>query len=102
MIIGSGSGSSKSTYDLAVTARQAGLNIGLITTNPEAKIAELADAAVIIPAQSKKTEQEDYQPMGSLFEQSTLILYDSLILKLMKQLKESSNTMNSRHADLEF
>lgn len=26
----------------------------------------------------------------------------SLILKLMKQLKESSNTMNSRHADLEF
>ena len=102
LIIGSGSGSSKSTYDLAVTARQAGLNIGLITTNPEAKIAELADAAVIIPAQSKKTEQEDYQPMNSLFEQSTLILYDSLILKLMKQLKESSNTMNSRHADLEF
>ena len=55
----------------------------------------------MIPAQNKASEQVGKQPMGSVFEQSSLVLYDILILKLMKILSESNETMAKRHANLE-
>jgi len=39
--------------------------------------------------------------MGSQFEQTTLILYDSIILALMEQLGEKAADMKLRHANLE-
>jgi 6-phospho-3-hexuloisomerase len=49
-------------------------------------------------------EREDgafSQPMGSAFEQLCFIAYDAIVLELMAQLGETSETMFKRHADLE-
>ena len=69
-------------------------------------LAELADLRVVIPAPSLKSAEEcigsiSVQPMGTLFEQSMLILCDSLILGLMQRTGVSAAQMFERHANLE-
>ena len=62
-----------------------GVVIGLFTTNSSSTLGEIADQVVIIPTQSKQSKDEALQPMGSLFEQTSLFLYDSIILNLMEK-----------------
>jgi 6-phospho-3-hexuloisomerase len=66
----------------------------------------LADDRVVIPAPSLKTAEGisalvSVQPLGSLFEQSMLILCDSLILGLMQRTGVNTGQMFERHANLE-
>ena len=92
----SGSGESQAIVDQAKQAKQEGLDLVVITQSPNSSLAQLADELVVI----KKLE-DPQQPMGSFFEQSVLLFGDSLILTLMKQLDETSNSMAARHADIE-
>jgi 6-phospho-3-hexuloisomerase len=78
----------------------------LFTTDANSPLANLADHRVIIPAQSLKeaeTERDlmSVQPLGTLFEQSLLILCDSLILHLMQRSGVGAEQMRKRHANLE-
>ena len=41
------------------------------------------------------------QPMGSAFEQMSALVYDALVLDLMERTHQTTETMFSRHADLE-
>ena len=41
------------------------------------------------------------QPMASAFEQMCFLMYDGIVLELMEKLGETSETMFTRHADLE-
>lgn len=101
LLIGSGSGTTASLVNLAIIAKNNSVKIGLITTNPESIIGQLADLVIVVPTQSKDTQMATLQPMGSLFEQTTLFIYDSMILILMKKMNESNQTMSKRHTDLE-
>jgi len=106
LLLGSGSGRTASLLAMARQARCYDAKIFLFTTDESSPIAELADQVVIIPAPSLGTnegEQDDMsiQPMGTLFEQSLLILCDSLILGLMRQTGISAAHMLGRHANLE-
>lgn len=102
-LIGSGSGETTSLINQAKIAKDNGVAIGLFTTNRTSTLGKMADFLVVIPAQSKQStsEVETLQPMGSLFEQTTLFLYDSIILNLMEKIGETNQTMKPRHADLE-
>lgn len=100
-IIGSGSGETTSLINQANIAINNGVQIALITTNPDSSLGKMADTIVVIPAKSKKDAEQTLQPMGSQFEQTTLFLYDSLILTLMEKTGENNQTMKQRHADLE-
>ncbi|MGM9947678.1 6-phospho-3-hexuloisomerase [Floccifex sp.] len=101
LIISSGSGETKSLISQAQTAKENGLNIVLISTNNNSSLAHYANLIIVIPVQSKDTEGFTVQPMGTLFEQSSLILFDSIVLKLMKDKKETNKTMRQRHANIE-
>lgn len=101
LLISSGSGETKSLISQAEIAKQNGLNIALISTNLTSSLAKLSDHTIIIPVQSKVSDGKTIQPMGSLFEQSTLILYDSIVLSIMKLKHETNETMKARHANLE-
>ena len=101
LLIGSGSGETPSLVNQAKIAKANGVSIGLVTTNSDSALGKLADVAVIIPAQSKQSEAVTLQPMGSLFEQTSLFFYDSLVLNLMEKTGETNQTMKMRHADLE-
>jgi len=106
LVIGSGSGKTISLLAMAEQAQRQGTKILLFTTDATSPLAELADHRVVIPASSFKTAAgivrfRSTQPLGTLFEQSLLIVCDSLILGLMQRLGIDEAQMSERHANLE-
>jgi 6-phospho-3-hexuloisomerase len=106
LIIGSGSGRTTSLLAMAEKAQRVGAQILLFTTEVTSPLAGLSNLLVVIPAPSFKSAEGapshiSVQPMGTLFEQSMLILCDSLILGLMQRTGVSSAQMFEHHANLE-
>ncbi len=106
LIIGSGSGRTASLLSMAQKSKQLGARLMLVTIDPQSPIGELADCVVQIPAPSPKAQSDkplskSVQPMGSLFEQSLLLLLDSMVLLLMDKENISSDEMFASHANLE-
>jgi 6-phospho-3-hexuloisomerase len=106
LVIGSGSGRTSSLLAVAGQAQSRGANILLFTTDPGSPLAKMADHRVVVSAPSYKAyegghELTSVQPLGTLFEQSMLILCDSIILELMQQTGTSAVQMFERHANLE-
>lgn len=101
LIFNSASGSSAVLITQAQAAKQNGLQVAVITTDPNSKLALLADIVVVIQAQSKLSHTQSIQPMGALFEQYSWLFFDALVLRLMDQLKIVETTMRANHADLE-
>ena len=107
IVIGSGSGTTASLVENAKKAKAIGTSIATLTIFPDAAIGKMADVVIAIPgATPKKTEGTkdsaiSAQPMGSLFEQLSWLVYDSVILSLMEITGETNDTMYQRHANLE-
>lgn len=105
LVICSGSGETKSLVNHATKAKEMGAKIALITINPDSSIAKMADVVIEISAPSPKSAKEgeikSIQPMGSLFEQSEGIFMDISIMMLMERQGLDSDTMFSRHANME-
>lgn len=104
LIIGSGSGETKSLVAMAEKATSIGAATALATIAPESTIGRLSDFTIKLPAKPKAGADSDYntiQPMGSLFEQSLLVFYDAIVLRLMDKKGLESGVMYGRHANLE-
>ena len=110
LFISSGSGSTESVAVMARKARNdIGSRIALITIDATSTVAHLADKILIIPAPSPKLAAvashrsvlKSYQPMGSLFEQCLLLIFDLIVLLYMEKTGATSSEMFERHANLE-
>lgn len=106
LIIASGSGETESLVALAKKAKKCGVTIVLFTMDSCSTIAQLADIVLILPGASPKLQNvginiTSIQPMGSSFEQLLFLIFDGIILELMQQMHETSETMFKRHANLE-
>jgi 6-phospho-3-hexuloisomerase len=104
LIIASGSGETKSLVSMAEKAKSLNASLAAVTISPESTIGKLSDFTVKLPAKPKAGADNEYntiQPMGSLFEQSLLLFYDAVILRLMERKQLSSEGMFGRHANLE-
>lgn len=104
LIIGSGSGETKSLVSIAEKAKNIGGTIAAVTIFPESTIGKLADVTIKLPGSPKDQSEGDFksiQPMGSLFEQTLLMFYDAIILSFMDKKGLDTNTMYGKHANLE-
>ncbi|WCK52487.1 6-phospho-3-hexuloisomerase [Aneurinibacillus sp. Ricciae_BoGa-3] len=104
LIIGSGSGETKTLVPMAQKAKNLGGIVAVVTIFPESTIGAIADIAIKLPGSPKDQSASDYktiQPMGALFEQTLLLFYDAVILRLMEKKGMNSETMFGRHANLE-
>jgi 6-phospho-3-hexuloisomerase len=104
LIIGSGSGETKGLLSMAKKAKSLQASVALVTIFPESTIGQLADITVKLPGSPKDKSTSNYstiQPMGSLFEQTLLLFFDAVILRLMEKKGYDSTTMFGRHANLE-
>lgn len=107
LVIGSGSGTTASLVANAQKARAAGASIATLTIFPNATIGAMADVTVVIPGATPKKGADaadsaaSVQPMGSLFEQLSWLVYDSIVLALMERTGETGQSMYPRHANLE-
>ncbi|GGI17843.1 6-phospho-3-hexuloisomerase [Gottfriedia solisilvae] len=104
LIIGSGSGETKSLISIAQKAKSLGGVVVLVSIFPESSIGKLADITITLPGSPKDKSKNHYQtiqPMGSLFEQTLLLLLDAVILRYMEKMGLDSQTMYGKHANLE-
>ena len=105
LVIGSGSGETESLVVMAQKARRLGAAVATVTIHPEASIGRLSECCIRLPGATPKSELADtcktVQIMGNAFEQMTWIVYDVVIMYLMKKMGLSEEEMFSRHANLE-
>ncbi|UUZ96559.1 hypothetical protein LJK87_21060 [Paenibacillus sp. P25] len=90
--------------EMARKAKSVGASVAAVTTAPESTIGGLADITVKLPGTPKDKAGDAYatiQPMGSLFEQTLLVFYDAVILRMMDKRGLDSGRMYGRHANLE-
>ncbi|HAB0417250.1 TPA_asm: 6-phospho-3-hexuloisomerase [Listeria monocytogenes] len=100
-IVISGSGSTEHLRLLAEKAKSVDAKVVLLTTKLDSAIGEIADTVVELPAGTKHDATGSDQPLGSLFEQSSQIFLDSVVIGLMTQLDVEETTMQNNHANLE-
>jgi 6-phospho-3-hexuloisomerase len=104
LLVASGSGETETIYQLVNIAKKQKARIALLTGNPRSRMGMLADVIVHVEAPSKVKSVKgliSVQPMTTLNEQSLGILFDSIVLRLMKNMGETHETMWRRHSNLE-
>jgi 6-phospho-3-hexuloisomerase len=98
----SGSGETGTVVLMASGACTAGARLAAVTANPESRLAELADLTVRIPTQHKLQGSSSRQYGGSLFEQTTLLLFETMISMLAAgDAATGFASLAKRHANLE-
>ena len=100
----SGSGRTTNSLNIIKKAKDFGVYKFLITANNDSPMSEIADSFILIPAPTKfQTNFNDTgsQLIGSLFEQSTFILFECIIDILSKTLDLKRDETMKRHANLE-
>ena len=104
LIAVSGSGLTKSVVWTSEKTKALGCSVIAVTTNPESPLAKAATDILHVPAATKyrrENELKTIQPLGSLFDQSVHILFDTLCL-LYAHLNNVNNAEAfSRHSNME-
>ncbi len=110
----SGSGKTKLIVTAAEAAKQVGATVAAITTYPDSPIGRLADVVVRVPGRTKSSKMDDYfarqilgiheplAPLGTLFEDTTMVFLDGVVYALMLRLNVSEEDMRRRHANIEL
>ncbi|MEM1628610.1 MAG: 6-phospho-3-hexuloisomerase [Desulfurococcaceae archaeon] len=109
----SGSGRTKTIVTIAEVAKSMGVKVVAITTYPDSPLGKIADIVVNIPGRTKLAKEEDYTarqimgiheplaPLGTLFEDTTMIFLDGVIVELMNKLGLTEEELRERHANIE-
>jgi 3-hexulose-6-phosphate synthase/6-phospho-3-hexuloisomerase len=98
----SGSGETIPAVMTAEIAKKLGATLMVVTGNKQSRITKFANIAIVLTADCTENERKQYAPLGTLFEASAWIFFDSIIAELMKNKKETEESMRSRHATLEL
>ncbi|BAA80949.2 6-phospho-3-hexuloisomerase [Aeropyrum pernix K1] len=110
----SGSGRTKVIVTAAETAKQVGATVAAITTYPDSPLGRLSDIVVRVPGRTKSSKMDDYfarqilgiheplAPLGTLFEDTTMVFLDGVIYSLMTRLGIDEEYMRNMHANVEL
>ena len=111
----SGSGRTRLIVAAADAAKTVGATVAAITTYPDSPLGKLADIVVKVPGRTKLADRmDDYfarqilgiheplAPLGTLFEDTTMVLLDGVVYSIMKTLGIKEEEMKERHANIEL
>lgn len=103
LIVGSGSGETGFPVFIASKAKSFNAKVAHLGTNAKSSIAQYTDIFVYIPAANKYDPDVNpsIQPMTSLFEQSLLLVGDTIALILVKEKQIDMSSLWQYHANLE-
>ncbi|MBG1270198.1 6-phospho-3-hexuloisomerase [Nostoc sp. WHI] len=95
LIAFSGSGSTSSVTTMAAKVKNIGAHLVVVTTQPESVLGKMADVLIEIRAAAKQSNsnQQSKQFSDSLFEQSTLFLFDAIFHVLADNWNNSADRM---------
>ncbi len=97
VLIVSNTGATMSAIQTANIARRVGASVVSVTGGRTSKLAHASNVVVTVREEGG-AEAAKYAPLGTLFEDATLILLDGVVVEVMARLGESESTMRARHA----
>ncbi len=110
----SGSGKTKLIVTAAEAAKEAKARLVAITSYPDSPLGKLADLVIEVPGRTKYSNETDYfarqilgiteplAPLGTLFEDTTMIVLDGIVAELMIRLKKTEEDLRLVHANIEL
>ena len=102
LVVASASGETGSVCMTAQSALKQGAGLAVITSAPESTLGKLQKPDVVIEAATKfSTSEASVQPLGSLFEQMLLVIFDAISLQMSRETQGGNDEMARRHASLE-
>jgi 6-phospho-3-hexuloisomerase len=103
LLVASGSGTTAGPVHAAEVAVKAGARVLALTATPASKLGGLAQGLVVIPAAAKEDRggMVSEQYAGALFEQSALLIMDTMFQAMWHERGESAEELWKRHANLE-
>jgi len=93
VILVSNSGDTMSVVKTAEIARRIGTRVISVTSSRDNDLAAASDYTIIIGA-----EHDPSAPLGTVFEDATVLFFDSMTPTLMERLGMSEEDMRNRHA----
>jgi 6-phospho-3-hexuloisomerase len=96
-IIISNTGETISAIQTANILRRVGADVIVITGDRTSNLARAGNIVIHIEVPSSKKKSQ-YAPLGTLFEDSSLIFFDLLVPLLMERLNETEASLRRRHA----
>ncbi len=102
LVVASASGETNSVCQAVKSAKKQNVQVITITANKKSTLYKLQEALITIEVSTKyNTLNISKQPLGSLFEQALLIIFDAIILKIAKKNENMNSAMAMRHANVE-
>lgn len=96
-ILVSNTGETMSAVQTANIAKRIGSCVVCITGRPTSKLANTSDVVISLDMKDN-TQSAEYAPLGTIFEDTVNIFFDSLIPCIMKRLGVTENDMRKNHA----
>lgn len=103
-ITSSGTGYLSTVEALLNIVKKEKSRIAFFTAHPEEELPMRADVRIKIPSQTMRVgieQRTSLQPMGSLFEQTQLLVFELVILLLKERMGQTDEDMEKRHTNLE-
>ncbi len=109
----SGSGSTQVIVAAAEAAKKMKARVAAVTSYYDSPLGRLADLVVLVPGRTKLASMDDYfarqilgiheplSPLGTLFEDTAMVVLDAIIAELMKRLGKNESDLAKRHANIE-
>ena len=109
----SGSGSTQVVVAAAEAAKKMKARVAAVTSYYDSPLGRLADLVVFVPGRTKLASMDDYfarqilgiheplSPLGTLFEDTAMVVLDAIIAELMKRLGKNESDLAKRHANIE-
>lgn len=94
VVLISNTGTTRSTLLVAEICRNVGAKIIAITSNGESPLIKYSTEVILL----KRVSHNSLAPLGTIFEDSALILLDSVIAQMMQMLNQSEEDLKKRHA----
>jgi len=100
----SSSGATTFVVEAVKTSKRAGGKVIAVTSNADSPIGNVADHVVVLKGKTKLAEEtglDHLAPLGTLFEASCLVFFDSIVVELMRRLNKTEEDMRRRHSTIE-
>ncbi len=97
VIIVSNTGETMSAVQTANIVRRVGAKVIAVTSNPNSKLGH-ASNIILEVAQARDDQKKRLAPLGTIFEDSALVLFDALVPIIMERLDQNEASLRRRHA----
>lgn len=97
VVVVSNTGSTMSAVQSANIARRVGARVLAVVGSRHSKLAQAANVVLTIE-EEKDEKRAKFAPLGTLFEDTALVLLDGIVADVMAGLRETESSMRGRHA----